>query len=168
MSSLTPGNPGDPGSTDDIARDAVPSDGDQPLILDTSSFAEMAYVEADPPPAGAMRSQASPGRVALLVLNVALLVACASLTALNSMYPARHKQPSRTPATSSTSTTTPGSQGGSSGGFELPNTPTPSPAPTVTSTATAAPSGPVPTPTSAAPTVTPAQVATPTASDLSG
>lgn len=172
MSSLTPGNPGDPGSTDGIPRNTPPADGDRPFVFDVSSFAEMAYIDADPPPASAARTHASPGRVALLVLNIALLVACASLTALNSLYPARRGQPSRAPAVSSTASTVPGSDAGSSGGFELPNTPTLPPAPTVTATATVAHAGPVATPTSVAPTATPAPVATatpiPTACTLCG
>jgi hypothetical protein len=160
MSSLTPGNPGipgDPGSTTAIPQDAPPLDDARAPILEAPVVAAIAHVVAVPLPASAARTQTLPGRVALLVLNVALLVACASLTAVNSLYPVRHSQPPGAPATRSTVTHATGTPPGSFGGFAVPGTPTPSPVKT-----TRTPSGPVATSTSTASARTPAATASPT------
>jgi hypothetical protein len=158
MSSLTPDNPGDPGSTTELPRDPAPSDDDRAPFLEAPIVAAMAHVGMVQPPASAARTQTPPGRVALLALNFALLVACAALTALNTLYPARQGQSPPAPATRSTVTSTLGTSTGSSGGFALPSTPTATPSPSPTRT----PSGPVATPTSAVltPTPTPTPVAT--------
>jgi hypothetical protein len=161
MSSLTPGNPGDPGSTTDFPHDPTPFDDNRAPIPEAPIVATMAHAGVVQPPAGAARTRTPPGRVALVVLNFALLVACGALTALNTLYPARQSHSAPAPATRSTVTSAPGSSTDSTGGFALPSTPTPTLAlaPTVTRT----PAGPVATPTSAVLTPTPTPTPTPAA-----
>lgn len=101
------------------------------------------------------------GRLGLLLLNIVLLLACVTLTALNRFAPVKRHGVRNTPSTVTVSTATP-TQTGGEGASDLGSQPTPGhtvvPSATVGHSATYAASTPTPLP----PTATPSPVALPT------